>query len=1132
MGQIKILKINQNNINAVNQVINVEENNYIKEDKYNFLIKALETYNKKEYDEGEIVLDIIKVMLPCDHDEAKSMWNKGVELESEMYVPFFATTGGMKQEHQSSKSKCEVIFIREEKKVFMSWFSKIISMDKFHKLDNQLIYVNKDVLSRFSLTTSTLITEIELPNIIILPQATINLVKTYTTVKPSKEWVEVESKANSTVLKEKVTYSMEDYEFKGKIEVFDGGGIATPTVMDAIGQSFNKTRNDIDFAIIRNYGLGIKGLVTKFDIIKYLDIFYKEDTAYCRKVNGKYELLDMFDDWKEVTDNTLLLNESMVKLAKLFKKEVYDASEGENKKLIFTNKEYGMKEYNRMLETFTEAEQNLLNKLYITKVNKPEYKLTDYRRLNYQCMNALALTLNEYESLSSQDYKLYKKLLKPFEKVEECDKTTENERFKANIDYINLFFKSCINEVKEIIESEDLDIIEKEELEQDIEEITNVVDRANTILNINKDTVKLSYVKKQIAYLIEKRVREMANGKFHVKATYNYMAVCPISYMNYAMTREQGDNGLKEGQFYNRKCDNEEVRTIFRNPLMAYSEIHNIGFIRNVFLDNWLCKSSELIYFNQKSNIQAEIGSSDFDGDSVTVIDSPIIRNAVIETEKPFFFLADGEKVPQLFNAEGIFECTYKPSGNMIGSISILATSPNSKSQTLPTFFSLKNHKFYNKDDIKDILIENNVDNINDNKTRNEIRDIVDKNIEEMIENEILAYTNSLSEEYNEIVRDKIKQQFKEHEKEIYSLLYCSSLTIDSPKTMNVINPKLYTEAVDSIYRQDNGVIYKPYFLQYKKNRYNAHKANRRGTEKFSSHAYSIMDKFAEKVQKNLLDVLEKHQKSFGNKAIILQKYLEKSFKDANIQYNLDHEKIAFDRLSNHYAEYSEYKDLAQELTKTDYKKYREMLRENDIRAEEQATELKKEIDNDLVAIGYAISRLEHCSEDFLINTYLDVFIKIDQLCPSLKSTYELNLDGEIEFMYQHYKKTEKLMNYSDSIADSLSINKKIEFGQVKELRFMVADSVSEEEKEQVIIDITNKIKESLIDINKFYELDITEEGLSKIGIKSADLKYTKELNKILENGNKTITIAGFMRKKKTDEFAISKKSFGIYINC
>jgi hypothetical protein len=102
--------------------------------------------------------------------------------------------------------------------------------------------------------------------------------------------------------------------------VFDGGAIATPRV-------FNQIQNElglnypVEFAIIRGYGIGIKGMITKFNIIKYLNVFYKEDTEYCKKVDDQFYLLDKWNEWQPVTQNVMLLNESMVKLAKYYKTE-------------------------------------------------------------------------------------------------------------------------------------------------------------------------------------------------------------------------------------------------------------------------------------------------------------------------------------------------------------------------------------------------------------------------------------------------------------------------------------------------------------------------------------------------------------------------------------------------------------------------------------------------------------------------------------------------------------------------------------------------------------------------------------------------------------------------------------------
>jgi hypothetical protein len=116
--------------------------------------------------------------------------------------------------------------------------------------------------------------------------------------------------------------------------------------------------------------------------------------------------------------------------------------------------------------------------------------------------------------------------------------------------------------------------------------------------------------------------------------------------MNFAMHRDQGENGLKAGEFYSADCQDGDIRTIARNPLCAYSEIHNVKFVRDAFLDNYFSSCRELIYFNQKSDILALMSSADCDGDACTVIDSEIIRNAVVIPHDGKYFINkdDGHK--------------------------------------------------------------------------------------------------------------------------------------------------------------------------------------------------------------------------------------------------------------------------------------------------------------------------------------------------------------------------------------------------------------------------------------------------------------------------------------------------------
>ncbi|NYC27951.1 hypothetical protein [Clostridium saccharobutylicum] len=863
--QIQLLAIKQTNINELNEVTNLKEENYIKQDKNTFLFKALEVYKKEEYKENLLTDDIIKVMLPSDEDEAKEQWFKGITIEDVKYFGWFATVGGIKQENEHDKEKCEAFFIREDLKPVCNWFEQLISLGQFKLLKDKKIYVNKQVLSRMSLTTSTLITQIYMPNVIILPSAKLKFKRTYTTVIPKEIEVEVVNEKTGEITAEnQIEYSLEDYNFDDDIDIFDGGGIATPAVMDTIGQSLN--RNDIDFAIIRGYGTAIKGLVTRFDIIKYLDTVYKEDTTiadenkFCKKVDGYYYLKDMYGKWREVTDNTLLLNESMVKLADLFANEVKDA----DKEIITTQETYGMDLINKKLETRNNEkhinEYNLLNKLYITKVNKKDCDLTDYRALCYQLFNALALTENEYKQLAEQDFKLFKKLIRPFSAITKDDAKTE---FEVNSDYINLYFR---NITKQIINES-----EENEEEKELDEISlNHTDKTAILIQLNKENVNFRTVKKQMARMLEKRIRKLACGKVTTKANYCYIAIDPISYMNFAMTREQGDNGLKAGQFYFRKYENDKQVTIYRNPLMAFSEIHNIKLIRNNFFDNWLCKSNELIYFNQKSDIYSLCGSADSDGDSVTIIDNEIIAKGVIKTDKPFFFTADGKKIPNIYNNEAKFECSYKPSGNLIGSVSTLATVVNTYSQTLPKYYSPDSNKFYYYDEVLEILAEHKYEGITKDSDYDKV---VKPAIDKIIKEGYLMYSNS-NEIDTEIVREQLKKQFLEDCKNIYSLLHTSSLVIDTPKTMNIINRDMYIKPIEKLFynKEDDARIFKPYFLQYKKYSWEIGKK-----ETYSSYTYNFLDEFAEKVQKEILNSLENNKKVHdGNdKAKVLQKQLE-----------------------------------------------------------------------------------------------------------------------------------------------------------------------------------------------------------------------------------------------------------------
>jgi len=303
---------------------------------------------------------------------------------------------------------------------------------------------------------------------------------------------------------DQVDYKLVDYHFDDDIDVFDGGAIATPKVFNQIQQELGLDY-PVEFAIIRGYGIGIKGMITKFDIIKYLDVFYKVDTEYCKKVDDKFYLLDMWHEWQLVTQNTMLLNESMVKLAKYYKPENSENMDTYLKRIANVDTKY----------------KDIIGKLYVTKFNKRDEDIEDYRRLNYQLLTALALSKKDYYELIKEDVKVFRKILKPF------SKDSEKDEWLVNIDSIRLFFKNIITSNNE--ESEE------EFQEEAVNMASNVVTKCEELLNVSEEFIYLKFVKNNLAKLIEKKCRELACGKVTARARYQYIAVDAISYMNFSM---------------------------------------------------------------------------------------------------------------------------------------------------------------------------------------------------------------------------------------------------------------------------------------------------------------------------------------------------------------------------------------------------------------------------------------------------------------------------------------------------------------------------------------------------------------------------------------------------------------------
>lgn len=939
-----------------------------------FLLFALECYKNEKLINGKLITELIKVMLPNSEEAAKLEWENGLIFNGHKYYAWFATTGGMKKE---DSGKCETIFIREDFKKFSDEFEDLISLGKFKEIEEskKKICINKDILSRISLAVSSCYAAGEMPEIIVLPQPRLRMIKDYKTLE--KSTVKVDDK-------ELVDYKLVDYHFDDNIDVFDGGAIATPNVFSQIERELD-IDYPVEFAIIRGYGIGIKGMITKFDIIGYLDTAYTGDTEYCKKENGEYQLLDMWNGWQIVTDNTMLLNESMVKLAKY-----YDFDKGEN-----------MGTFKQRLANVDPKYKDIIGKLYVTKVNKRDEDIENYRRTNYQLINALALSKADYYELIKDEVKSYKKILKPL------DKASDKDEWLINIDAIRLFFKNTIKGNSE----------DSEEFHEETKRMShNVVTKCEELLNVSEDFIKLRFVKNNLAKLIEKKCREIASGKFTVKAKYQYIAVCPLSYVNYALHRDQGTNGLQAGQFYSGDCLDADVRTISRNPLCAYSEVHNVSFVKNADLDNWLSPCREIIYFNQQSDILALMSSADTDGDACTVIDNEIIRNAVVIPIEGKYYIntEDGKKVEMEYNSQNRFSSTYKASGNLIGKISLKAASINSNSQKTPDYYDTLHNEF---------LYSYNIEMADKKEKKAFIKEKTDSG------EWLTTYRASVQHKAH------IRQRFYDNEKDIYVVLYNAMVSIDAPKT-------LYFPSKDDMEIINKKYGRKAYFLQYRENK----------SEVDTSHyefTHGLLDCFTREIKKQLFDPIDEARTSFEKNESIIQKKL------VNGEYSLEDYTSCFKEISSYYDQYTNERKVVngQYMSK---KKKQESIRNNAkvdgtwdkekeegfVTAIEQLRDERykkyKEIDAkyivlsdsiigkyDIATISNAIGNLEKCSEDFIINLYFPVFEYLNSKLQANRYVFKKHEDGDISYLGERYRKIPVEAIDNSNIVKKLQIDEK-----------------------------------------------------------------------------------------------------------
>lgn len=724
--------------------------------------ELLELYTGKEIDKKNQDI-IVKYILPKEKKDeevsalALEELKNGIEVNGEKYISFITSPGMMKK--TGNRRKCEYLFIKdtEEYKRFRDIYRDLLSIGKIQRLhEEDKICINKDVISRESLSLSGSYKINYNPYLLILPSQSYNHISNYITI--NKETGELKEQLNKVK----------------NFEAFDGCGLMSPKMANTIKKEINSEHN-IDFAIIRNFPIAVKGLVVKCDFIKFYEDNYKENNEWFKQVDGEFYAKDFYGCWIPLSKVDLIVTTNMAKWAKLWDRDKDGLNDSRN--INDAIQEIIDSKYNKY--------KSVLNNLYVTKVNKAE--LPEYTKISYQVLNNLALTTQELRDIQRRS-------------VEYLEKVVNLE-----IDYVKMYLGDVASDIEQ---DEDGNIL------NDVTAST----KAHRMLQVSDDFINSKPIKGTISNNIKKSCHEVV-CKPYVKGNFKYAIDDPVCFLRWIMTRElESSRELKEGQFY---VPNEVGNVVMtRNPLAIANEVHKIELVNNEILDKYFGNlTNEIIMFNTADNMGFISSGSDRDGDSHAIWYDEIIYNSVIEPDLHFNFVNDGDTKKVKWDKENEYECVLKASGNLIGPISNITTKLSNKAQQQGyvidgahfTIGEIVKEYLSDKPEIKERLdnITERIKIINKNIKRLEYGQFYDDEDLDTIDNYIELKKIEERRESNlrkEIIvsaegeaikngaipfealerekqKDLIKQGFKKYERDMLEALMWSQIAIDASKT-------------------------------------------------------------------------------------------------------------------------------------------------------------------------------------------------------------------------------------------------------------------------------------------------------------------------------------------------------------
>ena len=513
----------------------------------------------------------------------------------------------------------------------------------------------------------------------------------------------------------------------------DGCGIASPALMRRVSKEL-KLGYEPCFIGVRSIKLALKGLLVSIDFIKYFNNMYKGDTDTLRKVNGQLEAKDMWGNWIKIDDNTIIVNESMCKWAKKISLGQYKTKR-------------------------PECLAEIMDALFITKTSKKTP--ADTSRTSYQLLYQLGLNNQDYSELTKETYELLSGVI------------------AGKKEYVYKF----LGAVAEVSDNE----IE----EVDIEEC-KIAERLNYLLQVDFEKFyKLPWIKKTLANMVERSVKELCSGKFYIKGDFKTIVNAPLGILNFIINRtdekvQEINDPLEANEFWCNIRDKEVLASRF--PIASFSEVGAMEFIDNdlysKYCGHW---SKELCVFNSR-DIRAKILSgADYDTDTIFASSNKLLIYAIIPPKDGLHFIGTEESKGNLgevvynWNTRTYANTAYM--GNIIGEVAVLNACISNQAQDLGAYVDGENITY-----------------------KNYFRDCVPT---EEQKKEFWGWFWQQERTMNlqrEIVKEIVANQFYEVEEAIYKTVEISMVSIDAPKTG--ILPNLdYIKSLKKNYK-------KPYYFK------------------------------------------------------------------------------------------------------------------------------------------------------------------------------------------------------------------------------------------------------------------------------------------------------------------------------